>query len=122
MSWLHFALRTANSGGRLGAFGWLLGRLGAERRAFRLIEGKLFRADKGLPAFCTQINAEEVFGQRVPGVFFATCAGARRICIHSRKIPVSENRCKSLRTAPLRGKRPLCRRLLFLAMRTVRIA
>ena len=90
-------------GGCRGGLHWLgsgLCRLRAGWKALGIIEGQIFGADERLPrAFRPQINAEEVFGQRFPGILFATSARVRRICIHSRKIPVGRRPCKSLRAA-----------------------
>jgi hypothetical protein len=100
---------------RFGARLRFTGRSGASRRRFRarslclrrlcseggaVIEGQIFGAHQRFPGrFGSQVDAEEIFGQRFPRIFFATSARAGRICVHSRKIPVGSKRCKSLRTA-----------------------
>ncbi|HEX4070724.1 MAG TPA: hypothetical protein VHX68_06125, partial [Planctomycetaceae bacterium] len=64
-----------------GAFGG--GSLCLSRGVFRLVEVQVFGDDDRFAGgFGPQIDAEQVFGQGFPGVFFATGSGARRICIH----------------------------------------
>jgi len=65
--------------------------------AFRVVEGKILGNDERLAGRVgSQIDAEQVFGQGFPRIVFATSARTRRICIHSRNIPVGINPCKSL--------------------------
>jgi hypothetical protein len=63
-------------------------RLG-RRRCGRFVQQQIFRRNLCVSRrFGTKIDAEQIFGQRLPRVFFATRAGAQRIGVHKALITI----------------------------------
>jgi hypothetical protein len=96
-----FVLARAGIGRGRGIVGRDFRPLRLRRSTLGLVQGKVFRHNERVAGRVrSQIDAEQVFGQRFPRILFATSARARRICIHSRNIPVGLNPCKSRRRPP----------------------